>query len=53
MLHGEGQMVHIGAKYSTDNVKYSTEVLNIPRRVKWSTEVLNIQRTMSNDARRC
>ena len=33
-------MFHIGAKYSTDNVKCSTEVLNIPR-------------TMSNVPRRC
>ena len=26
-------MFHAGAKYSTDNVKCSTEVLNIPHRV--------------------
>ena len=52
-------MFHGGAKYSTDNVKCSTQVLNIPgakystERVKCSTEVLNIQRTMSNGPRRC
>ena len=40
MYHGEGEMFHGGAKYSTDNTKGSTEVLNIP----W---------TMSNVPRRC
>ena len=51
-------MFHEGAKYPTDNVKYFTEVLNIPREgqtfhggakystdnVKCSTKVLNIPR---------
>ena len=36
----EPQMFQAGAKYSTDNVKCSTEVLNLPR-------------TMSNVPRRC
>ena len=39
-MHGEGQMVPGGAKYSTDNVKCSPQVLNVPR-------------TMSNVPRRC
>ena len=41
-------MFHGGAKYSTDNVKCSTHVLNIPaakystERVKCSTEVVHV-----------
>ena len=31
MSHGVGQMFHGGAKYSTERVKCSTEVLNIPQ----------------------
>ena len=59
-------MVHGGAKCSTDNVKYSTEVLNIHEEgqmvhggakystdnVKCCTEVLNIPPKMSNVPRR-
>ena len=32
MCDGQCQMFHRGSKYSTDNVKCSTEVLNITRR---------------------
>ena len=60
-------MFHGGAKYSTDHVKCSTEVLNIPQQcqmfhrgakystesVKSSTEAVNIPRTVSNVPRRC
>ena len=47
-------MVDRGAKYSTERVKCSPEVLNIPQRgSNGSTEVLNIPRTMSNVPRRC
>ena len=60
-------MIYAGAKCSTERVKWSTEVLNIHRKmsnglrgakcstdnVKCSTEVLNGPRPMSNVARRC
>ena len=67
MFHGEVQMFHAGAKYFTERVKCSTEVLNIPRTmpkfhasakystdvVKCSTEVLHIPRGGSNVPRTC
>ena len=67
MFHRQCQMLHGGAKYSTDNVKCSTEVLNFHGEgqmvhggakhstdgAKCATEVLNITRTMSNVPRRC
>ena len=40
MFHGEGRMFHGGAKFSTE-------------RVKWSAQVLNILRIGSNVPHRC
>ena len=67
MFHVECETFHRGVKYSTQSVKCSTEVLNVPRRmsnvhggaksykenVQCSTEVLNIPTRVSNVPRRC
>ena len=41
-------MFHGGAEYSTEIVKWSTDLLYPMETVKCSTEVLNIQRRVSN-----